>query len=77
MLEDMGQLAVISIISHLFFIGITFWSLQALHFDKFLSANKVIQARLLFILLSIAIGSSVSSFFLDYLQWSQQLQFLF
>lgn len=74
---EIGQQALISIISHLLFIGITFWALQAAHFDKFLSAGRVLQARLLYILLTIAIGSSVSNFFLDYLHWSRQLQHLF
>lgn len=77
MFENMGQLALISIMSHLFFIGITFWALQALHFDKLLRGNRVFQARLIYILLTIAIGSAVSSFFLDYLHWSQQIQLLF
>lgn len=74
---EIGQQALVSILSHLVFIGVTFWALQALHFDQFLSANRVFQARLLYILLTIAIGSTVSNFFLDYLNWSRQLQFLF
>ncbi|RLQ94747.1 DUF1146 family protein [Falsibacillus albus] len=73
MVSDFGQHALISIISHLVFIGITFWALQALNFEKFIRANHVFQARLLYILLTIAIGSTVSNFFLDYLLWSQQL----
>lgn len=74
---EIGQQALISIISHLVFIGLTFWALQALHFDKLLSANRVFQARVLYIILTIAIGSSVSNFFLDYLNWSRQLQYFF
>ncbi|MBS4178067.1 DUF1146 family protein [Lederbergia citrea] len=77
MLEDVAQQGLISIISHLFFIGIAFYALQALHFDKLLRGNRVFQARLLYILLTIVIGSSVSNFFLDYLNWSQQLKHLF
>ena len=66
-----------SIISHLFFIAIAFYGLQALHFDKFLRANRVFQARLLYILLTIVIGSTVSNFFFDYLDWARQIQYLF
>ncbi|MBW8349973.1 DUF1146 family protein [Bacillus sp. IITD106] len=77
MLENLGQQALINLISHLFFIGITFFALQALNFEKLLRANKVFQARLLYILLTIVIGSAVSNFFLDYLYWSRQLQLLF
>ena len=77
MFANLGQQAMFGIISHLFFIAITWWALQALHFDKLLRANKVIQARVLYILLTLAIGSTVSGFFLDYITWSNQLPFLY
>lgn len=77
MLENLGQQAIINIMSHLFFIAITFYALQALNFDKLLRANRVFQARLLYIILTIVIGSTVSNFFLDYLNWATQLQLLF
>jgi uncharacterized integral membrane protein (TIGR02327 family) len=73
----LGQQAVVSIISHLIFITITWYALQSLNYEKFIKANHVFQARLLFILLTIAIGSLVSNFFLDYLLWSRQLPFIF
>jgi uncharacterized integral membrane protein (TIGR02327 family) len=66
--------SLLSIISHLVFIALAWWALQAVNFEKFLRPNRVMQARILFILLSIIIGSIVSNFFLDYLFWSQQLQ---
>jgi uncharacterized integral membrane protein (TIGR02327 family) len=77
MFGNLGQQAMFGIISHLFFIAITWWALQSLNFDKILRANKVIQARVLIILLTLAIGSTVSSFFLDYMSWSNQLPFLY
>ncbi|WP_108668880.1 DUF1146 family protein [Peribacillus acanthi] len=77
MFENLGQQAMFGIMSHLFFIAITWWALQSLNFDKILRANKVIQARVLIILLTLAIGSTVSGFFLDYLAWSNQLPFLY
>ncbi|QPC47700.1 DUF1146 family protein [Mangrovibacillus cuniculi] len=76
-MADFGSQALISMMVHLAFFAVTFWSLQALHFDKFLRGNKVVQARLLYILLTIAIGSAVSRFFLDYFLWSKQLPYLF
>ncbi len=72
-MADFGQIAMLSILSHLVFIAISWWALQAIRLDKLLKPNHVFQARLLYILLAIFIGSSVSNFFLDYLQWSQQL----
>jgi len=73
LISDFGQQALLSIIAHIIFIALAWWALQSLNFDKFLRANKVFQARVLYVLLSIIIGSLVSNFFLDYLLWSQQL----
>ncbi|APH06895.1 DUF1146 family protein [Bacillus weihaiensis] len=62
---------------NLMFMVITWWALQALNIEKWIKPGKVVQARALLLLLTIAIGSMVSSFFLDYLLWSQQLPSLF
>ncbi len=72
-----GQEALLSIFSHLVFIVLAWWSLQALNFEKFLRKNRVAQARLLYVLLAIVMGSIVSNFFLDYLFWSRQLPLLY
>ncbi|RFU62195.1 DUF1146 domain-containing protein [Peribacillus saganii] len=77
MFSGIGQQALTGIIVHLLFIALTWWALQALHFDKLLKTRAVMQARLLYILLTIAIGSSVSNFFLDYLLWSNQLPYIY
>lgn len=76
-MPDYGQLALISMLVHLGFFSITWWALQAFNIEKWIKSGKVIQARVLLILLTIAIGSIVSNFFLDYLLWSQQLPSLF
>lgn len=73
MIPGFGQQALLSIISHLVFIAVTWWALQAIRIDQILRPNRVVQARVLYIVLSIAIGSAVSNFFLDYLLWSRQL----
>ncbi|MDF0726591.1 DUF1146 family protein [Cytobacillus sp. S13-E01] len=77
MIADFGQQALISIISHLLFISITWWALQSLNFEKFLKPNHVIQARLLLIFITIVIGATVSNFFLDYMIWSRQIPTMF
>ncbi|MDQ0154288.1 DUF1146 family protein [Robertmurraya andreesenii] len=77
MVSSFGHQALISIISHLVFIAIAWWALQSINYEKLLRGNHVFQARVLFILLSIVIGSTVSNFFLDYLLWSQQLPMIF
>ncbi|MFZ0443850.1 MAG: DUF1146 family protein [Bacillus sp. (in: firmicutes)] len=72
-----GQEALLSILSHLVFIAVTWWALQSINFEKFLRKNRVAQARMLYVLVSIVIGSIVSDFFLDYLFWSKQLPLIF
>lgn len=72
----LGQQAIISIVSHLIFIVITWYALQALPIEKVIRKGRVFEARLLLILLTIAIGSSVSNFFLDFLFWSKQIPYL-
>jgi uncharacterized integral membrane protein (TIGR02327 family) len=76
-MPDYSQIALISMVVNLAFMIVTWWALQALNIEKLIKPGKVIQARLLLILLTIAIGSMVSSFFLDYFLWSQQLPMLF
>jgi uncharacterized integral membrane protein (TIGR02327 family) len=77
MMPMLGQQALVSIIVHLLFIAITWWTLQGVRLEALIKQNRVFQGRLLYILLTIAIGSTVSNFFLDYLSWSKQLPFLF
>ncbi|MFT4416368.1 DUF1146 family protein [Fredinandcohnia humi] len=77
MLAGFGYQALISIISHLIFITITWWALQSIRYEKIIKPNHVFQARVFLILITIAIGSTVSNFFLDYLLWSQQLPSIF
>ncbi|QGQ48330.1 DUF1146 family protein [Metabacillus sediminilitoris] len=76
-MPDYSQIALISMVVNLAFMIVTWWALQAFNIEKLIKPGKVIQARLLLILLTIAIGSMVSSFFLDYFLWSQQLPMLF
>lgn len=74
---QMGQQAIIGIISHLFFIGISFYALQSLRLEQLFKKGKTFQIQVLYILLSIAIGSTVSNFFIAFSTWSQQLPYLF
>jgi uncharacterized integral membrane protein (TIGR02327 family) len=71
-----GADALLSIIVNLICIGFSWWALQAIRLDKLLKANHILQSRILYILLSIALGSIVSNFLLTYLHWSRQLQLL-
>lgn len=72
-----SEQAVVAILANVFFIGISFYALQALMMDKIIKKNRVFQAQLFYILTSIMIGSSVANFFLNLTNWSNQLPFLF
>lgn len=75
---SIGQIAMISILSHIIFIYIT-WRLivAAVNVDLLFHKGKVKEARLLILFLTIVIGTGVSRFFLDILRWSQDLIYLF
>ncbi|NMO79696.1 DUF1146 family protein [Niallia alba] len=77
MVEAFGQQALLSILIHIVFIALSWWALQSLNFEKFLRKNRVFQARVLYVLLAVIMGSIVSNFLLDYLIWSQQLPLIF
>ncbi|WOV88008.1 DUF1146 family protein [Sporosarcina oncorhynchi] len=68
---------MLAIISHIFFIGLTFFALQSIMPEKIIKKHHVFQAQLLYILLSFAIGSAVSNFFLDISYWSGRLPIMF
>lgn len=72
-----GQTALISIISHIFFVGVSFYALRAVMFEKWIRKHHVLQAQILYIFLSITIGMAVSTFFLNIASWSRQLPYLF
>ncbi|WP_373893964.1 DUF1146 family protein [Virgibacillus natechei] len=74
---DIGQLAVISIISHIIFISITWRLVVAINFDSLIRKSRVTEARILLLFITIVIGSGVSRFFLEILQWSRDLLYLF
>lgn len=76
-MEDVGQQAIVSIVIHLFLIAITWWALLAVNIDPLIKKGKIIQARLLMMLITIAIASAVSNFFLDYLNFSRQIPYMF
>ncbi len=75
--SQMGQQAIIGIASHIFFVGVSFYALQALRLEQIFKKGRTFQIQVLYILLSIAIGSTVSDFFISFSSWSQQLPYLF
>lgn len=62
-----GMDAFIRIIAHVLFIYLSFWTIQSVRIDQFFKAHHVSQVRVLLILLSIVIGYTASSFFLEFI----------
>ena len=73
---QLGQQAIFGLLSHIFFIGVTFYALQCLRLDQLFKKGKTFQVQLVYILLAIAIGSGVSNFFISFTTWSTQLHYL-
>ncbi|PAV31351.1 hypothetical protein CIL05_01480 [Virgibacillus profundi] len=72
-----GELAIISMISHLIFIYITWRVVLTINFDPLIRKGRTTEAKILLLFITIVIGSGVSRFFLEILQWSRDLIYLF
>lgn len=69
--------SVIYILISLICIGLSWWSLQQFRFDLFLKQPKGTPSKVLQILLSLALGSIVGRFLMDYFNWSSLLKDMF
>lgn len=73
---SIGQIAMMSIISHIIFIYITWRLIQTINFEPLIRKGRGMEARILILFLTIVIGTGVSRFFLEFLQWSLDLSYL-
>lgn len=76
-MKMIGFFSLIGMISHVLFIYLTWIVIQSLNLDPFFLKNKVTEARILIIFVTIAIGTTVSNFVLDIINWSQDIIYLF
>ncbi|HLR61482.1 MAG TPA: DUF1146 family protein [Lentibacillus sp.] len=77
MFSSIGVTAIISMISHLIFIYITWRIVTTINFDPLIRKGRETEARVLIMFITIVIGTGVSRFFLEFIQWSQDLMYLF
>lgn len=77
MFQELGVQAMVNITSHIIFIFITWQVLQSVRLDGIFKKERVAEARILVILITIVIGSTASNFFLDLINWSRQILYLF
>lgn len=74
---EIGQIAIISIISHIIFIYLTWKVIVTINFEPLIRKGRVTEARILILFITIVIGSGVSRFFLEIFQWSRDLLYFF
>lgn len=74
---EAGQQAIVNILAYIIFIGIALYALQGLRIEQLFKKGKTFQIQLFYILMSITIGSAVANFFLNFLQWSKTIPYIF
>jgi len=77
MTQEIAIDALINICIHIIFIILAWKALEALNFEKLLKKNRIIESRVLYILLAITIGTVSSHFVIQFIYWSRQLIYLF
>lgn len=76
-MQTVGIQGIITILSHVFFIWISLTLVQMIDTSKFIRKGDPRRAQLLMMFIAIALGFTVSSFFIDIITASQNLKFLF
>ncbi|MGO2695993.1 MAG: DUF1146 family protein [Bavariicoccus seileri] len=74
---SIGVSAVIKTIVYLVMMYISFWALQSIRLDRLLKPNFERQARMLYILMSFALGYLSAEFVLTIFDLSQLYSLLF
>ncbi len=74
---SIGQTALVSILSHLIFIYLTWRLMLKMNFEPIIRKGHASEGRMLLLFLAIVIGTGVSRFVLEILQWSRDLIYLF
>ncbi|RYL95133.1 DUF1146 domain-containing protein [Sporolactobacillus sp. THM7-4] len=77
MMVNDGLQAMINLFVHLIVLILTWWALLSLKIDVFVRHPRSLRARILYVLLAIAISYPVARFFLDYVNWSLMLPQLY
>ncbi|WP_249869318.1 DUF1146 family protein [Oceanobacillus saliphilus] len=74
---SIGQMALISMISHLIFIYITWRLVLSMNYEGIIKKGRTTEGRIFLLFITIVIGTGVSRFFLEILRWSSDLVFFF
>lgn len=74
---SIGQMAIIGILSHVFFIWLAWRFMLKMNFDPIIRKGHASEGRVFLLFIAIVIGSGVSRFVLEIFQWSRDLTYLF
>ena len=76
-MDYIGQFAIVHLILHVLCICIAYWALNSLKLDQFFKKGYATQVQVCLMFLSVLLGTAVSNFLIDLLQFSTQVKFLF
>ncbi|EEE48792.1 DUF1146 family protein [Staphylococcus capitis] len=75
-MDYLGQFAIVHLILHVICICIAYWALSSVRLGQFFKKGYALQVQICMIFVAILIGTSVSNFIVDLLQYSTQVKYL-
>lgn len=75
-MNTVGIQSLITLMSHLMFIGVAFWAIQGLRIDRFFPQSNQQRIKVLIVMLAILLGYTSSAFFLNFMDNIRNLVFL-
>ncbi|WP_085060562.1 DUF1146 family protein [Staphylococcus haemolyticus] len=76
-MDYIGQFAIVHLILHVLCICVAYWALNSLKLDQFFKKGYATQVQVCLMFLAVLLGTTVSNFLIDLLQFSTQVKFLF
>ncbi|MCH4502414.1 DUF1146 family protein [Staphylococcus haemolyticus] len=76
-MDYIGQFAIVHLILHVLCICIAYWALNSLKLDQFFKKGYATQVQVCLMFLAVLLGTAVSNFLIDLLEFSTQVKFLF
>ncbi len=75
-MEYLGHFAIAHLIMHVLCICVAYWALNAIRLEQFFKKGYPVQVQVLMIFIAILIGTGVSNFIIDLLQFSTQIKYI-
>ncbi|MCU5746566.1 DUF1146 family protein [Staphylococcus sp. SQ8-PEA] len=72
----LGQFALIHIVLHVVCICMAYWALHSLRLDQLFKKGYPAQVLVTMIFLAILLGTAVSNFIVDLLEFSTQIKYI-